>query len=138
MIKFELGLLADHAQMSADGKLNILGEFEVIYSPQVPTRHGPFFVVVRWQADLSDVRDGNPMLQIEVVDEDGVPVVPKTAKLPLQFAQQIAPKNKVRAQALLTFQFLELPKYGDYAIHFFINDQPTGSISFHLLAKPGA
>lgn len=136
-IEFDFGLLADLAQVAGGGKLNILGEFQVIQAPAAPARHGPFYAIARWVADTVDVRS-EPGVEIEVVDEDGQPISPKSPKLPLRFMPRVHDKKKAQAQLIIQFNPLDLPRFGGYAIQFFINERPAGSISLYLLQAPTA
>lgn len=140
MIACDLGLLADHAHVDPSGKLYILGEFRYIYAPELPARHGHFSVVARWTADLVEVRDRENTIELEIVDEDGNPVVPRSKKLPLAFGP-IGPaeRGRAHAQAVIAMDGFVLTKYGDHVIHFIVNGTHNGRVRFHVLRpKPPA
>jgi hypothetical protein len=139
MINFTLGLLADNAHADQSGKLYVLGEFTVIVSPTLPARHPQFYVVARWVADIVDIRDTKPMFEIEIVDEDGRAITPRSPKLPLPFGPigEMA-RGKAQAQVILQFNMLMFPKYGTYTIHFRVNDNPNGAVTLYVADRlPG-
>ena len=73
-------------------------------------------------------------IELEIVDEDGNPVVPRSKKLPLAFGP-IGPaeRGRAHAQAVIAMDGFVLTKYGDHAIHFIVNGTHNGSVRFHVL-----
>ncbi len=137
MIEFNLGLLADTAHVDSSGKLYVLGEFQYIMTAQVPARHGHLAVVARWLADIAEVRGKQNALEVEIVDGDGNPIMPRSPKLPLQFgAVGPAASGRAHSQLVLDLDGLVLPKYGAFAIHFIVNGTHNGKVSFHVAPIP--
>lgn len=68
-MRLTLGLLADAANTTADGKLNILGEFNVIFSSQFPFSLASLSLVFRLEADGSEPDEHS--LHVRLLDEDG-------------------------------------------------------------------
>jgi hypothetical protein len=133
MLKFELGLIADNVHTDSTGKLNVLGEFQAIGARVAPAVHAQCCVVARWKADASDLRDGGSTLEVEIIDEDGTPVLPKSPPLPMQFGDFLNVRGKKQAQVILQFQGLTLPRFGAYSVHFFIDGAPAGDVPFYLI-----
>jgi len=138
MVTFDLGLLADNAHVDPSGKLYVLGEFRYIFAPTVPARHGHFAVVARWFAETIEVQGKQNVVQLEIVELDGVPILPRSPKIPVNFVP-VGPleRGKSQAQLILNLDGLILPKYGDYAIHFFVNDAYADKVNFHVAPRPG-
>jgi len=133
MVTFDLGLLADNAHVDASGKLYVLGEFRYIFAATVPARHGHFAVVARWFAETVEVQGKQNLIELEMVEMDGVPILPRSPKIPINFIP-VGPieRGKSQAQLILNLDGLILPKYGDYAIHFFVNETHAGRVNFHV------
>jgi hypothetical protein len=55
MLRIPLALLADSANVSQDGKLNILGIFENIMSFQFPVSHPTMALVFAVEGDTGDI-----------------------------------------------------------------------------------
>jgi Family of unknown function (DUF6941) len=51
----KLALVADAANVSREGKLNILGAFDTIYVRELPTTHPFMQLVIRLEADAEEV-----------------------------------------------------------------------------------
>lgn len=137
MIECTLSLVADHAQADSGGKLYIVGEFRYMYSKDVPVYHPHFSVVGRWQADTVAVRDRENSIEIEIVDQDGNPIAPRSPKLPLKFSSAgKADYGKSQAVMIANLQGLMLQKHGEHVIHFIVNDAHCGRVAFYLSDVP--
>ena len=65
-----LALLADAANTSRDGKLNLLGIFDAIQAPTFPTTHPSMTLVLRLEASAAD-GDRAHDLDVRFIDADG-------------------------------------------------------------------
>src|SRR5690349_25131268 len=65
-----MALLADEANVSQEGKLNILGVFDRVAAPAFPTVHPKMVFVFRVQAEYPD--SGRSFaVRVRLLDEDG-------------------------------------------------------------------
>ncbi len=69
-MKIPVAFLADEANISQDGKLNVLGIFDRIAASTFPTVHPKMVFVFRIHADFPDV-GSTSSVQVRLVDEDG-------------------------------------------------------------------
>ena len=65
-----MALLADDANMSQDGKLNVLGGFDRMAATSFPTVHPKMVFIFRIQAEYADSGRSFPV-RVRLVDEDG-------------------------------------------------------------------
>lgn len=65
-----MALIADDANLSQEGKLNVLGAFDRIAAPSYPTVHPKMVFVVRIEATHGDGGRRVPV-RVRLVDEDG-------------------------------------------------------------------
>lgn len=65
-----MALIADDANLSQEGKLNVLGAFDRITAPSFPTVHPKMVFVVRIEASYGDGGRRTP-IRVRLVDEDG-------------------------------------------------------------------
>ncbi|NOT29677.1 MAG: hypothetical protein HOP15_04415, partial [Planctomycetes bacterium] len=70
-----LAVLADAANTTAEGKLNILGEFNVIFAARVPFTWPRMFLALKLETDPGE--GGQHTLRIRVIDEDARLVAPE-------------------------------------------------------------
>lgn len=69
-MKIAMALIADEANLSQEGKLNILGAFDRIAAPSFPTIHPKMVFVVRIDASYGDGGKRTP-IRVRLIDEDG-------------------------------------------------------------------
>jgi len=69
-LKIPVAFLADEANISQDGKLNVMGIFDRIAASAFPTVHPKMVFVFRIHAEFTDVGRTSPV-QVRLVDEDG-------------------------------------------------------------------
>lgn len=133
MVELEVGLIADNASVDVLGKLSVNGEFRYISAASVPASHPHFAVVARWLAETVEVRDGPHTLVVELVDEDGHLIIPRSPEIPLRFTPVgLMYRDKSHIQMILNFDNIVLPRFGTYAVHFLINGEHVGSVPFYL------
>jgi len=65
-----LALLADAANISQEGKLNILGSFDNINAPTLPFAHAQMCLVMRFSASRTEIGQ-QKQLEIALLDPDG-------------------------------------------------------------------
>lgn len=63
-------VLADYANVSRDGKLNVMGIFDRVFARQLPSRFPPMQLVVRLEAQAAEL-DTEHAIRIQVADPDG-------------------------------------------------------------------
>lgn len=63
-------VLADYANVSREGKLNVMGIFDRIFARQLPSRFPPMQLVVRLEARPQDI-DTEHAIRIQLTDPDG-------------------------------------------------------------------
>ena len=68
-VKF--AVLADYANITREGKLNVLGIFDVINTPVFPVMLPTFYVVISYQAGPAEF-GSDKKVEIVLCDEDGV------------------------------------------------------------------
>lgn len=72
-MRVTLSCLADAANVSTSGKLNILGEFNHLSAPKVPVMWPLMTYVARLEMENSDQEQ--ILVELRVVDDDEVPVI---------------------------------------------------------------
>ena len=69
-MEVELAIIADAANTSADGKLNILGAFRNIRAAKFPATHSTLTLVLGFSADPVE-RGATKSIEIKLIDADG-------------------------------------------------------------------
>jgi hypothetical protein len=112
-----LGVLADYANVTGDGKLNILGIFDRINLMQLPALHPQMHLVLRLEAHPAEL-DRAHGVEIRLHDPEGTTI--------FEVKGEIVPRGDagraVSTNQILTLNNLQLEKVGDYTFVVQINN----------------
>lgn len=112
-----LGVLADYANVTGDGKLNILGIFDRINLLQLPALHPQMHLVLRLEAHPAEL-DRAHAVEIRLHDPEGTTI--------FEVKGEIVPRGDagraVSTNQILTLNNLQLEKVGDYVFVVQINN----------------
>jgi hypothetical protein len=121
-MQVKLALLADYANITAEGKLNILGTFDHIAVSEFPAVHPQMQLILRLEAHPAE-RDRSHLIEIRLHDPDGDTV--------FEIKGDMLPRGGMPGENLATNQViginnLKLGKPGEYTFVIFIdNDMKT-------------
>jgi hypothetical protein len=119
----QVAVLCD-AAVDYNGKLNLLGTFDTIYSPVMPTQHPQCSVAVRIAFDRME--EGQHTLEVSFVDEDGQPIM-RTMKLP---GEVLFPTEATFASRnfIVNIQQMVFAKEGLYSVNLAMDGSALCSI----------
>ena len=126
-MRLTLGLLADAANTTAEGKLNILGEFNVIASPQFPFTLASLTLVFRLEADGSESDDHT--FHVRLLDEDNNLVRPiADGKISLSVASGYEGIPR-RVQGVLPISLASFDQPGTYTFDILVDNERPSLVS---------
>lgn len=109
-MKIPMGLLADEANVSQEGKLNVLGIFDRIAATAFPTVHPRMVYAFRVQSDYPD--SGRPFqVRVRLIDEDGGVLFEANGEI---VAPEVAPGEFSTANQVFTLIGTRFPRAGSY------------------------
>lgn len=116
-MQVKLALLADYANVTAEGKLNILGIFDRIGVHEIPAVHPQMHLILRLEAHPAE-RDRSHNVEIRLYDPDGQTV--------FEVKGDVVPQGQVgqstATNQILTLNNLQLNKAGGYTFVVFVNN----------------
>ena len=116
-----MGVLCDHALVSQDGKLSLIGIFDRITVPGLPVQHPRFFVVA-----VLDMAPGNHQVRIELLDPTGHNVLQEQGvEIPVSVAGVGQSGNLIAELNMLPLDFA-----GQYDFNLYSGADRIGTISF--------
>jgi hypothetical protein len=112
------------AATDSQGKLNILGTFDTIWTRQVPMVYPQCAVAMRIR--FTRIEEGEHRLKINILNEDGKLAMPSLdATIKVVFSHE---SDSAVTNLILNIQQLKLEKHGQYAIDVAINGRQEASL----------
>jgi len=127
----QIAVLCD-AATDNNGKLNILGTFDTIYTSQLPAVHPQCSIAIRMT--FSKTEEGAHKVKLNFVDEDGKPVF----DLPPIPIEVTVPDETIflSRNVIVNIQKLNLEKEGLYSVDIAVNGRQEGSIPLLVKVPP--
>jgi hypothetical protein len=121
------------AATDQQGKVNILGTFDSIQGGAVPVVHPHCAVVVRLRFAKSE--EGEHLIKINIIDEDGKPVVPPfETKGNVRFGN--IPRTTIAVNMILNLQGLKFASFGEYAVDLSVDGRHEASLPLTVSQMP--
>ena len=136
MIKIPFAVIADSANVSREGKLNILGIFQNIGANTVPATHPQISLVLTFQAERGDANSEHP-IKIQLVSEDGEVILNIEANL--KFNMPPSGEHSVLVHQIFQFANITFTRFGTYDFNIFVNNEVRKTVSLSVIeVKPAA
>jgi hypothetical protein len=119
----QVAVLCD-AATDYNGKLNLLGTFDTIYTPQLPAQHPQCSIATRIAFDRME--EGQHTLVMNFVNEDGRPIM-SSMDVPVEVTFP-PDATFISRNFIVNIQQLKLEKTGLYSIDLSIDGRPLSSI----------
>jgi hypothetical protein len=123
-MNIQVAVLCD-AATDDNGKLNLLGAFDTIYTQQLPAVHPQCSIALRVTFSSSD--EGKHHLQLNFVDADGRPIMAQFPPIPVEVALPDDMHFGTR-NFIINIQQLKFENPGLYSIDLSLDGQPQASI----------
>jgi hypothetical protein len=124
-------LFADAANISQEGKLNILGVFDAVQVAQLPTIHPRAHLVVRLKGGGSDV--GRHQVSLRWSNPSGVELWSSDGQLDVDGVPPAATEMDFPLIAALD---LPLDEAGGYTMRIAVDDVPQADVALMVRAAP--
>ncbi len=122
-MQVKLALLADYANVTAEGKLNILGIFDRIAVQQLPVVHPQMHLILRLEAHTAE-RNRAHNIEIRLHDPDGQTVFEVKGEM----VPHGVPGTATATNQILTLNNLQLGKAGGYMFVIFVDNDLKSEI----------
>ena len=129
MIKITLALLADGANISREGKLNILGIFDRISTQNLPAMHPQMQLIMTIEADRGDA-DKEHQLGIDLINADGSKLFSMSGNI--KFASPPS-GEQIRINHIIQLNNLRFEHFGSYEFKILINNEVRKSVPLHVI-----
>lgn len=126
-MRVAIAVLADYANVTREGKLNIMGIFNQLQGPRFPLVHPLMHLVVRLSLHGSEAGKKQKMT-VRLADEDGDKLMEISGEGILQGEKPGA----FDADQILSLANLTFPKPGTYSFDISVNDEHRASVPLKL------
>jgi hypothetical protein len=126
-MNIEAFLLCD-AATDQQGKLNILGTFDTIFTKQMPAVHPACAVTMRIR--FEKIEEGDHPIRIHIIDEDGKSIGPKLqANVNVSIGDDA---DSTATNLILNILNLKFEKCGQYRIDLAVDNQVKASLPLYV------
>lgn len=126
-MEIEAFLICD-AATDSQGKLNVLGSFDTIYTKEIPAIHPSCAIVVRLRLAPSEV--GDHELVINFTDKAGKEVV-HPFKVKVDVIPEI-PEKPSRINVIMNLQRLKFENFGEFLISLSVDGKPFSTMPIYV------
>jgi hypothetical protein len=126
-VKLQLALICDAANISREGKLNILGVFSALRARQFPCVHPSLTLVVGLEATYTE--RGEHAIDIRLVDADGVELLKLDGQVNIQTER---PGRPIFTQAVLQLNNIAFPHPGTYSVDILVDRRHERSVPLEV------
>ncbi len=120
-MKIPMVFLADEANVSQEGKLNVMGVFDRIAGASFPLVHPKMVFAFRVQAEYSDAGKLFPV-RVRLMDEDGGVLFEASGEIG---APRVKPGEFMTANQIFGLVGIRFPEPGQYKFVLEVGDLPT-------------
>lgn len=138
-MELKLSALAEHANVTQDNKLNIIGILDSIQALAFPVVLPVLMVVLVMEMKKTQLGD-QQNITVKMADEDGNVMFSLSGGLQAQSRTPVIPPNAPppKVNQIIRLQNIQFPKPGTYAVDVLINNHPAGHLPLHVTQTPVA
>ena len=128
-----MAVLADEANVSQEGKLNLMGIFDRIAAPEFPVVHPKLVFAFRVEAEFADSGRMFPV-RVSMEDDDGTVLFDASGEM---MAPHVAPGEFSTANQLFALVGVQFPHAGTYRFVVQVGDVPRHETPLHVQQAEG-
>ena len=124
-----VAVLADYANVSQDGKLNIMGIFQEINPPFLPFPLPQMYLVASYAAgpaEFDTIKD----IKIALLDNDGKEMLTLEGQVPVQRPPR--PGSRAYINQVIGLNGVTFERPGDYGFAILVGSETKETVSLHV------
>jgi hypothetical protein len=129
LVDVSLAVLADYANVSQDGKLNIMGMFEEVNPPFLPFPVPQMYLVVSFVAGPAEF-NSTKNIRIALLDNDGNEMLALEGQVPVQ--RPARPGRRAFINQVVGLNGVRFERSGDYEFAILIGGEQRGTATLHV------
>jgi hypothetical protein len=124
-----LAVAADYANITSDGKLNIMGIFQEVNPVGFPTQLQQMFLVISFEAGPAEF-GAQKAVHIAFTDADGNQKV--TLDVPVVVPRPVRPGSRAYFSQVIGLGGLPIEEPGDHEFAILVGGETRGSVLLHV------
>jgi hypothetical protein len=129
MLRIALSAIADAANISKEGKLNITGIFNNISATSFPAVHSSMVLVFVIEGERSEAQSEHT-LKVDLIDEDGNHIIP-SIEGNIKFSE-IPPSGNIHVPQILHLVNVQFNNSGRHEFKIIINGEVRASVPINF------
>ena len=125
-------VLADYANVSSDGKLNVMGIFDRVFARQLPSRLPLMLLVIRLEAAFAEL-NAEHALRIQLADPDGEPLFDINGGFT---PRGVRPGQGASINHVVRLADLPLKRTGEHRIMIWVDQKLMREVPLHVEEAP--
>ncbi len=126
-------VLADYANVSREGKLNVMGIFDRVFARQLPARFPPMQLVIRLEATFDDLNTEH-RIRVQLADPEGQSIFDINGS----FTPRGGPPGRPTSiNHVIRLADLPLRRTGTHTAAIWIDDDLEREVPLHVDQAPG-
>ncbi|MBL7162601.1 MAG: hypothetical protein ISS57_08335 [Anaerolineales bacterium] len=126
-MKLLLLLAADYANVTGDGKLNVMGIFREINAYNFPARHPSMHLVIKLGAELGEYGQTRDLV-VKLLDADGGEIMSLSSPANIPMGDR---GRRPEVNAILELKDIVFPKPGPYQFVVLVDKYHKGELSIY-------
>lgn len=122
-------VLADYANITREGKINILGMFNIIHSASFPYVLPQMQLVMSFEASIAEAGRVKKV-EIQLIDEDGKKLFTLSGEMAIG---QVKSGELFHANHIVLFNNVKFKSPGNYRFDIFIDGQPARDVPIKVI-----
>lgn len=128
-MEVKLAVLADYANVSQDGKLNIMGIFQEVNPPELPFALPQMYLVVSFEAGAAEF-DSLKHIRFALLDSDGNEMLALEGQV--QVPRPDRPGSRAFINQVVGMNGVVFERPGDYGFAILVNEDTRGAAELHV------
>jgi len=121
--------LADYANVTQEGKFNIMGVFDVIHASGFPFAHPQMLLVIGFEPDISE-QGQHKLVRVRLINDTGEKILEFAGRIVVgQATHGILPSHN----HMLVLKNIAFPRPGTYQFDIEIDEQHAGDVKLKVV-----
>ena len=126
-----LAVVADYCNISAEGKLNVMGIFDVVHAARFPVMLPAVQLVMTLEFPVAEQNREVPV-EVQLIDADGKQLWQVNSQMTPKAAQGMPPGEPVKVNHVIAINNLRFEKPGEYSFAILVRGDQKSAVRLRV------